>query len=62
MSGKERFQADGDKALAPVELFVKYHLARLGVSAFSRSDEAGGNVQEGANWGGKKLRFWRFWN
>ena len=25
MPGKERFQADGDKALAPVELFVKYH-------------------------------------
>lgn len=61
-SGNGGFQGDGDKAFAPVELFVKYHFGETRSECVLASKELGGDVEQKAEQGGKKLKSWWFWS
>ena len=61
-SGNGGFRGNGDTTFAPVELFVKYHFGETRGECILASKVAGGDVQQGVEPGGKKLRSWRFWS
>lgn len=61
-SGNVGFQGDEDKAFAPVELFVKYHFGETRNECVLASRVVGGDVEQKAERGGKKLKSWRFWS
>ena len=52
----------GPKAGAPVELFVKYHFGETRGERVRGADGASKDVRGGKQHGGKKSRFWRFWD
>ncbi|KAL9071498.1 MAG: hypothetical protein Q9161_004215 [Pseudevernia consocians] len=58
-NGNPRVQ--GEKACAPVELFVKFHFSETRGEYVRGVDGAGTDVQEGRQHG-RKSRFWRFWD
>ncbi len=58
MSTNEDVQGMGNKALAPVELFVKYHFGETRGEYLHGADEARESVQQGPKQGEKKSRFW----
>ncbi len=62
MSTNEDVQGMGNKALAPVELFIKYHFGETRGEYIHGADEAGESVQQGQKQGKKKSRFWRLWS
>lgn len=60
-SGNGGFQGNGDKAFAPVELFVKYHFGETRSECVLAPKEVGGDGEQKAERGGKKSKSWRFW-